>query len=385
MTSPTLLAPRPFDVARAPAGHKTLAAPSPAQSTLPPGAAVVAVAPSYTLTTGDALDFELPPALEAHEPPEARGLARDEVRLLVTEHGGQQVSHARFLDLPDFLAPGDLVVANDSATLPAALDARLENGQTIALNLSGRLSGAVWVVEPRHAPLQRGDVLALPGGATATLLALQEESQRLWLAALDLPLDAIDYLHEHGRPIAYSYVRDSWPLAAYQTVYARDPGSAEMPSAGRAFSERVLAALQRRGIGFTCITLHTGVASLEAHERPYAEPFRVVAAAADAINATRARRGRVIAVGTTVVRALESSLDAEGRVIPSQGWTDLVITPARPVRAVDALLTGFHEPRASHLAMLEAIGGRDHLRRAYDAALMGRYLWHEFGDLHLIL
>jgi S-adenosylmethionine:tRNA ribosyltransferase-isomerase len=133
------------------------------------------------------------------------------------------------------------------------------------------------------------------------------------------------------------------------------------------------------------MSLHTGVASLEAHERPYAEPFRVPAAAADTINAPRARGGRVIAVGTTVVRALESSLDAEGRVIPSQGWTDLVITPARQVRAVDALLTGFHEPRASHLAMLEAIAGRDHLRRAYDAALTGRYLWHEFGDLHLIL
>jgi S-adenosylmethionine:tRNA ribosyltransferase-isomerase len=361
------------------------------------------------------LDFHLPPELEAHEPPEARGLARDEVRLLVTQDGGRRATHARFVDLPGFLRPGDLVVANDSATLPAALDAWLPDGGQIALHLSNRLTGAIWVVEPRRVHLERGNVLALPAGGSATLLARHEDSQRLWLAALDLPhgQEAVDYLHAHGRPIRYPYVPGSWPLDAYQTVYAREPGSAEMPSAGRAFSERVLGALREKDIGFTCITLHTGVASLESHERPYAEPFRVTAAAAHAINAARARGGRVIAVGTTVVRALESALDAswraggpdsgrdgrpgesgerprgemagEARVIPTQGWTDLVITPERPVRAVDGLLTGFHEPRASHLAMLEAIAGRGHLRRAYAAALEGRYLWHEFGDLHLIL
>jgi S-adenosylmethionine:tRNA ribosyltransferase-isomerase len=171
----------------------------------------------------------------------------------------------------------------------------------------------------------------------------------------------------------------------YQALYAGPKRSAEMPSAGRAFSPRVIDALAERGIGMAPITLHTGVASLEAHEAPYEEWFSVGATAARAINATRARGGRVIAVGTTVVRALESTVDERRFVRPSRGWTGLIVTPERGVRTIDGILTGFHEPRATHLSMLEAIAGREHLERAYRAALRGQYLWHEFGDLHLIL
>ena len=346
------------------------------------------------------LDFELPPELEAREPPEARGLARDGVRLLVTAGDGR-VDHARFVDLPDFLRSGDLLVANDSATLPAALTARRAGGAELAIHLSTRLSGRIWVVEPRHpspgperaataavkgAPaMAAAEVLALPGGAAATLLTRQAGSQRLWLARLDLPEPPLDYLRRWGRPIAYSYVRGRWPIEMYQTVYAREPGSAEMPSAGRAFSQAVLADLAERGVGFATLTLHTGVASLEDHEPPYEEPYAVPAATAEAVAAARAGGRRVVAVGTTVVRALESAIDRAGRVLPRRGWTDLVITPERGVRVVGGLLTGFHEPRATHLAMLAAIAGPAHLERAYAAALAGRYLWHEFGDLHLIL
>lgn len=337
------------------------------------------------ITTERPLDFTLPPELEAHEPPEARGLRRDQVRLLVSSRGGTAIAHARFDDLPELLQPGDLLVANDSATLPAALAARRPDGSVIALHLSTRLPGQLWVVEPRQAEGAPGAVLTLPGRGTATLLAPYADSRRLWIARLDLPAPVLEYLHRWGRPIAYSYVRGVWPLEMYQTIYANEPGSAEMPSAGRAFSPDVLERLARKGITFVTLTLHTGVSSLEEGEAPYAEPYVVPPATADTVQATRAAGGRVIAVGTTAVRALESAADEQGRAIASRGWTDLVITPARGVCVVDGLLTGFHEPRASHLAMLEAIAGRAHLEQAYRAALAGGYLWHEFGDLHLIL
>jgi S-adenosylmethionine:tRNA ribosyltransferase-isomerase len=193
------------------------------------------------------------------------------------------------------------------------------------------------------------------------------------------------YLRTYGKPIRYSYVDQDWPLEAYQTVFAWHPGSAEMPSAGRPFSGRVLDALVRRGVAVESITLHTGVASAEAHEPPYEEWFEVSARTANAIAAARARGGRVVAVGTTVLRALESALDPAGRVRPTSRWTDLVITPDRPIRSASSLLTGFHEPQASHLQILEAVAGPDRLRQAYAAALEHRYLWHEFGDSHLIL
>lgn len=331
------------------------------------------------------LDFILPPALEASEPPEARGLRRDQVRLLVTTRHNDGITDAGFVDLPDQLQPGDVVVANDSGTLPAALRARRTDGGSLALHLSTHLPNGLWVVEPRETAPEIGETLALDGGGRAVLFMPYQESRRLWVAWLDLPEPLLDYLDHWGRAIAYPYVKGEWPIAMYQTVYAREPGSAEMPSAGRAFTPEILQRLARRGIGFATLTLHTGVASLEDHEPPYAEPFTVPPETVMAIAAARASGGRVIAVGTTVVRALESAADATGELVPASGWTELVITPERGVRVVDGLLTGFHEPKASHLAMLEAIAGRTHLERAYDAALAGRYLWHEFGDLHLIL
>jgi S-adenosylmethionine:tRNA ribosyltransferase-isomerase len=338
-----------------------------------------------TLTLERSPDFVLPPELEAREPPEARGLRRDQVRLLVSYRENDRFVHARFTDLPDFLRTGDLVVANDSATLPAALTARRADESTLALHLSTRLPGRLWVVEPREVHVLAGEVLMLPADGTATLLAPYADSRRLWVARLDLPAPFIEYLHLWGRPIAYPYVRGSWPLEMYQTVYAQHPGSSEMPSAGRAFSPDVIERLTHKGVRFVTLTLHTGVASLEGHEPPYEEAYYVPPETAEAVKAVKITDRRVIAVGTTVVRALESAADEQGRVIASRGWTDLIVTPQRGVRVVDGLLTGFHEPRATHLAMLEAIAGRTHLEKAYRAALDGGYLWHEFGDLHLVL
>lgn len=334
-----------------------------------------------------AVEFEFPPELEAREPAELRGSGRDDVRLLVTRRSDDAVIHAHFRELPRFLNAGDLLVLNTTATLPAALSAIRADGAIVALHVSTSLPGGLAVVEPRTGGLKPGapqETLTLAGDATATLLAPYRESSRLWLARIDVP-DLRAYLARYGRPIRYSYIDRPYPLDAYQTVFAAEPGSAEMPSAGRAFTRGMLVCLRRSGVRLAKLVLHAGVASLERHERPHEEYYEVPLRTAQAVRSTKERGGRVIAVGTTVVRALESSLDRDGRVVASRGWTDLVITPGRGVFAVDGLLTGLHEPRATHLAMLEAIAGRDHVQHAYRSALERRYLWHEFGDLHLLV
>jgi S-adenosylmethionine:tRNA ribosyltransferase-isomerase len=328
------------------------------------------------------LDFVLPPELEAHEPPEARGLGRDGVRLLVGSPAG--VSHHRFTDLPALLAAGDVLVVNTSGTLPAAVD--LADGRTV--HFSTELSDGSWVVELRRGADPApdgvpGERLTLPGGAGLILLR-RYSPDRLWVGSIRVG-SVPSYLARYGRPIRYGYVPREWPISAYQTVFGIDPGSAEMPSAARPFSEALVTRLVATGVVFAPITLHTGVASPEAHEKPYPERFFVPATTARLVNQARAAGGRIIAVGTTAVRALESATAPDGTVRPAAGWTDLVATPERGVRAVDGLLTGFHEPRASHLLMLTAIAGPDLLADCYREALAGGYLWHEFGDVNLIL
>lgn len=332
-------------------------------------------------------EFILPPELQASQPPEARGLARDQVRLMVGgAAGGGQAVHARFFELAQFLSERDLLVVNESATIPAKLPARTALGDGIALHLSTRLPAGLWIVEPRGTHGGAAErTLQLPGRGKATLLAPYPESNRLWIARLELPQPPLEYLARWGRPIAYPYVRGEWPLSMYQTVYAREPGSAEMPSAGRAFTLELLASLRSKGVTIAPLVLHAGVASPERDEPPSEEYFSVPPETAAAVNAAKREGRAVIAVGTTAVRALESAVDDRGRVVASRGWTDLIIASQRGLRAVDGLLTGFHEPRSTHLAMLEAIAGRDAVRRAYAAALDAKYLWHEFGDLHLLL
>jgi S-adenosylmethionine:tRNA ribosyltransferase-isomerase len=305
--------------------------------------------------------------------------------MIVSDRATGAVVDTHFRELPNFLHPGDLLVLNTSGTLPAALTALRENGEEIAMHWSTSLPGGLSVVEPRKVEGRGGEVLTLPGGAKGTLLAPYRNSRRLWIAQLDIGVPIIDYLRRWGRPIRYPYIAKRFPLSAYQTVYAQLDGSAEMPSAGRAFTKTMLACLRARGVGIARLVLHTGVASLESHEAPYEEWYEVPLRTAERVREAKTRGGRVIAVGTTVVRALESSVDANGELVGSRGWTDLVITPDRGVRIVDGLLTGLHEPRATHLAMLEAIAGKETIEKAYAAALEHEYLWHEFGDLHLIV
>lgn len=341
----------------------------------------------------DVLDFTLPPALEAHEPPEASGRARDDVRLLVSA-GLDDPVDTRLASLPAHLRPGDLLVVNTSATVPAALDGERADGEPVTVHLSTPLPDGRWLVEVRrptagttepYGRTMAGEVVALPGGARLVGIEPWRASSRLTVADLELAEPLLPYLRRRGRPIRYRHVRSPWPIEAYETVFAEHPGSAEMPSASRPFTTEVVTRLVSAGVGIAPLTLHTGVSSLEEHEDPYPERFEVPAATADRVADTRRHGGRVIALGTTVVRALESAVGSDGRPVAAEGWTDRVISPARPPVLVDGLVTGWHEPRSSHLRLLEAIAGRAALALAYERAVAAGYRWHEFGDLHLIL
>jgi len=349
--------------------------------------------PTVTPTDDGSLDFVLPPELEAHEPPEAAGRARDDVRLLVSR-GLDDPIDARVTDLPRHLLPGDLLVVNTSATVPAALDGRLPDGEPVAVHLATPLADGTWLVEVRRfaggttKPLGRtvaGERVALPDGSWLDGLAAWQSSTRLTMAELHLTDEVLAYLDRYGRAIRYQHVPVPWPIDAYQTVFAEEPGSAEMPSASRPFTTELVTRLVSHGAGITPITLHTGVSSLEGHEDPYPERFDVPAATAHRVADAHRDGRRVIALGTTVVRALESAVDSHGRPVPAHGWTERVVSPETPTQVVDGLITGWHEPRSSHLRLLEAVAGRPALELAYERAIRLRYHWHEFGDLHLIL
>src|SRR5437763_5990395 len=341
-----------------------------------------------------ALAFELEPELEAHEPPEARGLPGDGGRLLVARRAARTIEHRTFSALPELLAPGDVVVINVSSTLPAAVPARRSNGTKVRVHFATKaphLEDDGRVVEIRSADgsrparLPAGERLDLRGGAQLDLVAPYASGQRLMLARFCCALPVDEYLEQHGEPIRYAHVRCPWPLEAYQNVYAISPGSAEMPSAGRPFTRELLSRLVAHGVGVAPITLHAGVSSPESHEPPFPEWFEVSEHAADTICQARHQGGRVIAVGTTVVRALESAATSDGCACARSGWTGHVVTPECGVRTIDGLITGWHDPEASHLLMLEAIAGPELLHASYIAALEAGDLWHEFGDSHLVL
>lgn len=345
-----------------------------------------------TITSAGA---EIGSALFATEPPEARGLMRDEVRLLVARSRG--IEHLRFRELGQVLSPGDLLVVNTSATLAAAVDAASPDGTSVVVHFSTPLDDGDWAVELRtpdeaHPVLYAspGGRFRLSGGATMTLSRpLQEAGHRggvrLWQAALEVPGQVESYLAKHGRPISYGHLQARWPLSFYQTIFAREAGSAEMPSAGRPFSFQLVAGMAAGGIKFSQVVLHTGVSSLESGEAPQPERFSVPAHTARMVNRTHDQGGRVIAVGTTVVRALESAATGWGEVTAQSGWTNLVLGPDRPAITVDAMITGWHETGSSHLDLLEAMAGKPMVERAQEAALANGYLWHEFGDSALLL
>lgn len=351
------------------------------------GPAAVSLAPPVT-------DFRLPPQREAHEPPERRGLTRDGVRLLVARPTG--IRHDRFTGLPHHLSPGDVVVVNTSATLPAALDAERDAGGAAVVHVGTGLDDGAWVVEVRRGDARGprrdvtpGEVLRVAGDLALTITGSYPvpgvTGARMWRAVPHPAADPVAHLSRHGRPVAYGHAETGLPLADHQTLFAREPGSAEMPSAARPFTPRILVDLLALGVVVAPVVLHAGLSSAEAGEPPVPERFAVPATTAELVDRARDAGRRVVAVGTTVARALESAADPDGRVRGAAGWTDLVVDRRTPVRVVTGLVTGWHSPRASHLALLEAVAGPGLVRAAYDAALAGDYLWHEFGDSCLLL
>jgi len=328
-------------------------------------------------------------AADAHEDSEFHGLDRRDVALLVASRSTGELVHACFAELGQFLHAGDLLVVNTSATLPAAVPARLD-GRPVELHLSTPAGPRDWVVElrttdrlPLHAPT--GERLELPGGVDAELLAPYLGSMRLSVARLFLDEPVEDYLARHGHPIRYRHTEADLPIDAYETVFARDPGSAEMPSAARPFTAELVTELVSDGVLVAPVTLHCGVSSLEAGESPYPERYDVPPETARLVNAVRDWGGRVTAVGTTVVRALETVAAPDGTVSAGSGLTNLIVTPERGLHAIDGLITGWHEPESSHLSLLEAAAGPELLQHSYYAAHAAGYRFHEFGDSHLIL
>jgi S-adenosylmethionine:tRNA ribosyltransferase-isomerase len=340
----------------------------------------------------------LPPA---PGPIEASGRRRDAARLLVVTPSS--AVDTTFGSLGEFLSPGDVLVVNTSATLPAAVPVEGRafgrgGPEGLLLHLGTELPGGLRLVELRtatgfgSAPFSdsRPGTVRLPGGGRADLLSPwaptpAEGPNRLWVARLDVPGDFLTWLADHGRPIRYGEPAQPLPIAAYQTVFATEPGSAEMPSAARGFTAELVTSLVSAGVLVAPLLLHCGLSSPEAGEAPQPERYRVPAATAGLVNAARAAGRRVVAVGTTAVRALETLTDEAGTVHPGEGWTELVISPARGVRAVDGLITGWHEPEASHLELIAAVAGPELLEQSYATAHALGYHGHEFGDFHLIL
>ena len=343
--------------------------------------------------------FNLPPELSAKEPPERRGLARDHVRLMVIDRATHAVEHSRFDRLGEFLRAGDLLVFNTSRTLPASLSGcEAPAGPCIEIRLAEHLPDGSWLAlllcqrgDPFACGLRSGMQIDFGEELTGTVFERDERIPRLWKIGFSKSgSELLRLLYRLGRPIRYEYVSAPWDLDYYQTVYAREPGSAEMPSAGRAFTWKLLFDLQRRGIGTAYLVLHTGLSSymdddLDAQHPASEEEYFVSDTAARKINAAHSQGGRVIAVGTTVVRALESVVDESGQVHSRHGYTRLRITAHHTLRTVDGLLTGLHEPEASHLDLLTAFLPAEKIREAYEEAVRSRYLWHEFGDLNLIV
>jgi S-adenosylmethionine:tRNA ribosyltransferase-isomerase len=332
----------------------------------------------------------LPPSLRAARPSARRGVRRDRVRLLVIDRATRSVGHSRFDRLTGLLGPGDLLVVNTSRVLPAAVRAVRASGEPVQLRPCVRRAGewdALAVqTGPPHAnvPLTPGETLRI-GQAAVRVAGRRPDIPLLWRVELG-ERDDLDLILRHGEPIRYSYVPEPMPLDDYQPVYASHPGSAESPSAGLPFTWQLLRDLRAREVGLAELVLHTGLSSyqdddFDAEHHLFEEWFELGQEAAEAVN----RAGRVVAVGTTVVRALETAAGDDGRVRAARGWTRLAIGAERRPRVVDALLTGMHEPEASHFDLLRGFLDESLLAQAYRQAIGAGYLWHEFGDAALVI
>jgi S-adenosylmethionine:tRNA ribosyltransferase-isomerase len=346
--------------------------------------------------------FTLSMELVAKEPPERRGIARDAVRLMVIDRSEYRIYHTHFYEIGKFLLPGDLMVFNASRTIPASLVGYVQPaGPLIEVRLAEHLADGSWLAllrcqqgdNPFSCGTSKGIQIEFAQGLVATVYNQDERIQRLWKIGFSKSSnELLESIYRIGQPIRYEYVSEPWDLDYYQTIYATNPGSAEMPSAGRPFTWKLLFDLKRNGIKMAYISLHTGLSSyidpdLDQRRIASEEEYFISSKAAEQINKTHEIGGRVIAVGTTVVRALETAAlySNKGNVKALHSYTRLHIDANHRLKVVDGLLTGLHEPEASHLDLLTAFLPAERIHQAYEEAIQRKYLWHEFGDMNLIL
>ena len=336
-------------------------------------------------------DFYLPPSLNASKPPERRGLRRDQVKMMVLDKLNGNVVHDQFLQIDNYLNAGDILVLNNSRTIPAILKAEWNrNGKVIGTNVEFRLArkknDSIWEVLIVSKNVKSGDCFRFSEKLQAKVVG---EVFRSPLKMIKFNLEGKDLYNEiysMGEPIRYEYIQHPWNLDYYQTVFASQPGSVEMPSAGRAFSWELLLRLQQKGVKLAFLQLHTGLSYLlddqyDHSPEEHFEEYSLRQEDIEAIVKAKASGGKVIAAGTTVVRALETAAATSNL----EGWTNLYITSDYKLQLVDGIITGFHEPKASHLDMLAAFVDEKKLFDAYNIAIEQHYLWHEFGDINLII
>ncbi|MCQ6268318.1 S-adenosylmethionine:tRNA ribosyltransferase-isomerase [Fictibacillus sp. WQ 8-8] len=340
--------------------------------------------------SAEAISFFLPEELNASMPPERRGLRRDYVKMMVIDRVNGHTSHTQFYQLDHFLKAGDVLVLNASRTIPAVLQGQLEDGTVVEVRLAHRKSEGIWEALILSNTVKAGDKIMFSPLLTASILTT-ETANPFAVLEFNLCCSALyDQIYQIGQPVRYEYIKTPWELDYYQTVFATSPGSVEMPSAGRAFSWELLFRLQKKGVKIAYIQLHTGLSYLmddkwHVEPRENMEEYMVPEETAQAVQKAKESGNKVIAVGTTVVRALESGADHEGRIRAASGWTNLYITAETKLQVADGLITGLHEPEASHLDLLSAFVSPELLKVSYEEAITQKYFWHEFGDMNLIL
>lgn len=338
----------------------------------------------------DQLDYELPPERIAKEPVHPR----DQSRLLVLDRARGEITHRRFADLCDFLNPGDCLVLNTTRVRKARLLGKRRTGGSVEALLLRPNPEGTWEALCRPAArLRVGDILKFDGKATAEVIALGEEGRRT--IRVDSPVPFEEYLERYGHVPLPPYInRPDTPRDAetYQTVYAEQPGAVAAPTAGLHFTETLLASLAAKGIERADIVLHVGpgtfrpltTETVEAH-RLDPEWYTVPPETRTGIEATRARGGRIVAVGTTSVRVLETIAGAAHNGRSIEGWAELLISPPYEFRLVDAMITNFHLPRTSLLALVVAFAGLEQTLNAYQVAIAERYRFYSYGDAMMIL
>ena len=333
-------------------------------------------------------DFPFDSSLIATHP----SLPRDHARLLVLQRDDRSLAHRRVDELPDLLQPGDLLVVNDTKVLAARVAGRKHpSGEEVEILFVKDLGDAIWEVLIKGT-FRPGQILEM--GSEASVVVVERSAARTTVR-VESPIPFPEWLRQYGRMPLPPYLKRAptdqdreW----YQTLFAQHEGAIAAPTAGLHFTPALLAQLQQRGIGLTTITLHVGVGTfkpvtvnqIEDH-RMGAEWIEVGAEALRAIEQVRVRGRRIVAVGTTVVRALETAARVDGQIRPYRGETDLFMTPGCPFKLVDALLTNFHLPRTTLLMLVSALVGTEFLRQAYAEAVRERYRFYSYGDAMLIL